>query len=178
MNSEKKKAKNAEYRSKKREELNRKQRDYVARNKKAVKDRAALHYRKNRDAIISAVSAYQKKNRPKCNEHCAKYREKNRWKIGQLATERRARKSSTPLIDLRAISKWQKKVRNKSVVRCYWCEMPTPGDSSHFDHIVPLKLGGSHEIGNLCVSCPSCNYKKNAKDLNRWNEIIDRPVLF
>lgn len=33
----------------------------------------------------------------------------------------------------------------------------------HADHIMPLKLGGEHEPGNIQILCQTCNVRKNAK---------------
>ena len=37
-------------------------------------------------------------------------------------------------------------------------------DGYHKDHIVALSIGGSNDIGNIQLLCPSCNTSKGAKD--------------
>ena len=34
----------------------------------------------------------------------------------------------------------------------------------HIDHIIPRKLGGTHDLENLQVLCKMCNLKKSSKD--------------
>jgi 5-methylcytosine-specific restriction endonuclease McrA len=46
---------------------------------------------------------------------------------------------------------------------CHWCRKRCAKDF-HIDHIVALARGGLHEARNLCISCPTCNLSKGAKD--------------
>ena len=47
---------------------------------------------------------------------------------------------------------------------CHYCgeflylDMPY-----HIDHKTPISRGGSNTIDNIALTCPSCNFKKNAK---------------
>ncbi len=42
---------------------------------------------------------------------------------------------------------------------CYHCGAP----SEHIDHVIPVKLGGSHSVGNLAGLCAFCNMSKGPK---------------
>lgn len=52
---------------------------------------------------------------------------------------------------------------SKQVKTCFWCKVDC-NHSFHIDHYYPLSKGGKHETGNLVISCPTCNVRKNAKD--------------
>jgi 5-methylcytosine-specific restriction endonuclease McrA len=46
---------------------------------------------------------------------------------------------------------------------CRWCKADC-SSLFHVDHVQPLSKGGAHAIANLCIACPPCNLKKNARD--------------
>ncbi len=45
---------------------------------------------------------------------------------------------------------------------CYYCEGFVKSDY-HVDHMTPLSRGGNNEQDNICISCPTCNLRKNRK---------------
>lgn len=45
--------------------------------------------------------------------------------------------------------------------KCYYCH--TKLDKWHADHVIPLVQGGSNDISNIVIACPSCNQRKQAK---------------
>lgn len=53
---------------------------------------------------------------------------------------------------------------------CHYCDRPLPrpgtksGRATHFDHIVPVAKGGSHDKSNLVVCCKRCNREKGKRD--------------
>lgn len=60
------------------------------------------------------------------------------------------------------------------------CEMSAPGraeaTSLQWDHIVPLKRGGNHSIGNVVAACRTCNIRKSSMLLTEWkrNNLLDQ----
>ncbi|MBU6387317.1 MAG: HNH endonuclease [Planctomycetes bacterium] len=46
--------------------------------------------------------------------------------------------------------------------RCEYCQMhqSLQGATFHLEHIIPRILGGSSELSNLALACPSCNLHK------------------
>lgn len=51
--------------------------------------------------------------------------------------------------------------------RCFWCGEKV-GDTYHADHVVPLSRGGTNDIDNLVIACPSCNCSKQDKLPHEW----------
>jgi len=41
-------------------------------------------------------------------------------------------------------------------------------DMYHLDHKMPLSKGGFHDWDNVCLACPSCNLRKNAKTVEEF----------
>mgnify|MGYP000652336118 CR=1 FL=1 len=64
---------------------------------------------------------------------------------------------------------------------CQYCGTPVatpakPIQEYHFDHIIPLAQGGTNDISNFLLSCPSCNLSKNA-DVISLKTIVHWPSI-
>jgi 5-methylcytosine-specific restriction endonuclease McrA len=46
---------------------------------------------------------------------------------------------------------------------CWWCGQP----AGTVDHVLPVVLGGGHELANLVPACKRCNYSRGAAVGNR-----------
>jgi len=59
----------------------------------------------------------------------------------------------------------RKQVLDRSDGRCAYCQSSEAllGVTFEVDHIMPLAAGGASDIDNLCLSCPTCNRLKAAK---------------
>jgi len=57
----------------------------------------------------------------------------------------------------------QQLVRQRSNYLCEYCHSSEIWQYVRFsvDHIIPLSLGGSNEIDNLCLACFHCNRRKS-----------------
>jgi 5-methylcytosine-specific restriction endonuclease McrA len=92
-----------------------------------------------------------------------KYQRANPEKFCAKSALRRARKQSAPTGDkaqLAAFWKWSKSAPR---ISCHWCGKTTTPKNRNVDHVIPLSKGGADAVGNLCISCPSCNFSKCAK---------------
>lgn len=49
---------------------------------------------------------------------------------------------------------------------CAYCEA---APATHLDHVLALKRGGRHSIGNLLPACARCNQTKSARLLYPWS---------
>jgi hypothetical protein len=54
-------------------------------------------------------------------------------------------------------------VESRAGRRCEYCRAPQPatGIRYHLDHVFPESLGGTDEVDNLALACPTCNYYKS-----------------
>ena len=157
-------------------EVNRKQRE--GENRESILERKRQEYYRNREdpewqekqkkhrRLTKSQKRdydkeYVKNNREKVNRQARQWAENNPEQRRAIclnnAAKRRAQKEHG--CSSREIKEWsqsQKKV-------CYWCEINCQGNY-HIDHYIPLSKGGEHKIDNLVISCPSCNFRKSAKD--------------
>lgn len=53
--------------------------------------------------------------------------------------------------------------------KCYYCKAKF-GKIYHVDHVVPLSKGGTNEINNIVLACPTCNMRKAGRLLHEWPE--------
>ena len=53
-------------------------------------------------------------------------------------------------------------IQERAEHSCEYCKFPTSysHDGFHIEHIVPIRLGGSNDLGNLAWSCDGCNTNK------------------
>jgi len=131
----------------------------------------------NPKAMQAAREKWAKENPERLREMRAAYAKANPEKVRDIAHRRRARKLNCDIGASKMIVMWEKGWRKRRSVACYWCGANGRPSTFHVDHVIPLAKGGPHEIGNLCISCAACNFRKSSKPLSRWNEQITEPVL-
>lgn len=164
---------NAEYRAANKAKLDAYMKEWYRRNKDTLTVRRKANYEVIRDAHLAQKREYYIKNRDAIRAKKKMNREPER----RNEDIRRARKSGATVGDLRLIAEWEKRWRRKLLVRCYWCRSDIKPSVATRDHIVPLARGGEHSVSNLVVSCGSCNSKKHARSLDKWNATLEQPVL-
>jgi 5-methylcytosine-specific restriction endonuclease McrA len=150
--------------------------NYLANKERRKQQRAKRHAinpktRKDSHAKWSALNPQQMRG------YWAKYAKKNPLKMRQKGQLRRAMVLGATIGNPKTITKWEAAWRSKRRVTCYWCSGTFSPKTCHSDHIHPLAKGGSHAIGNLCISCQPCNSKKHARELGAWNATLNQPVL-
>ena len=164
---------NAEYRAANKAKLDAYMKEWHRKNKDALASRRKANYEANRDAFLTEKREYYIKNRDTIRAKKKTNREPSR----RNEDIRRARKAGATVGDLRLIAEWEKRWRRKPLVRCYWCRSDIKPAVATRDHIVPLARDGEHSVANLVVSCGSCNSKKHARPLDKWNATLEQPVL-
>lgn len=154
---------------------------YRAKNAERIRLRKAAYRAANKEKIRLYDAAKYAASRPTMLKAQAKRRAKNPQRVSQSNHTRRAKKRNAVIGDLAVIARWEVKWRRKRKVACHWCGTIVSGRDGTLDHIIPLVPrgldGGSHSIENLCISCASCNAKKNTKPLHEWNAQLVSPVL-
>lgn len=150
-------------------------RAYYERNKERLRLEALGAYReKKRDGLITDEQKarkreydrrYRSENADRLDAIKAKWRQENSELIRAVRhtykAKRRAQEKAGD--SSRAIAEW---LSSQELV-CRWCKMGC-ADRYHIDHIIPLARGGQHVVANLCIACPSCNLRKNAKLPEEW----------
>jgi 5-methylcytosine-specific restriction endonuclease McrA len=148
----------------------RRRRHYLANREKTLQQ-TADYARAHPEVSKKKVADYCSRNREKLRLRSRAYYQKNRQSEILRAIDgnrrREARKRQT-ICNPVAIREWMKRIRELPFARCHWCGTKVSGNEIHFDHVVALSIGGTHEISNLCSACAECNHAKAAKALENW----------
>lgn len=147
------------YREKNKEQIAEKNKRYYAENRD--KHRALVHrwYKEHADLVCERTAIWKQNNPDKVKEIHKKYRQANPEKQKAKAHLRRSRKINAP----GKFTKDQiKQLYDLQKGQCICCKAKL--DKYHIDHIVPLAKGGTNDIHNIQLLCPTCNVRKGAKD--------------
>jgi 5-methylcytosine-specific restriction endonuclease McrA len=119
--------------------------------------------RKNPDGPARATKAWRESNRERVRENMRRWRDANRedLRLKKRASNRlrRGRIASTSVepVDYTAILA-------EHGMFCHICSMVIVDESDlHFDHVIPLALGGPHSAENIRPAHALCNIRKGAK---------------
>lgn len=159
-----------------------------ARNADKIKARKRAEYLRDKDtpAYRARIAAYQAATRNAKREYDRKYRATNKEKLAQLKSVWRAENAALLRV-VRSSYKARRRATEKGgdstktikewmvsqAKVCRWCEANCE-TGFHIDHVMPLAKGGKHVIANLCIACPTCNIRKNARDPAEFAAEIER----
>lgn len=129
-------------------------------NKDKAKAARAVYYAKQGDYIKAKCAEYRERTKEQRRAKAKQYYAANREKWINHKLVRRAREAASRDEMAKCLA-YIKMVRSKRFKTCYYCKQKFTCNP-HFDHVIPLSKGGKHEVGNLCVSCPKCNFTKSA----------------
>lgn len=141
-----------------------------------VKSRRLQLYLEHRDAKRAYQRAYYQLHRQEFSEmrrrHFSKHRE---WRVQYQKThkeqkrannrKRRALKKTSGTFTPQQIKQQYQRQKGK----CYYCKKQV-GKEYHIEHVIPISRGGSNDISNIVVSCPTCNMRKQGKLPHEWPE--------
>jgi 5-methylcytosine-specific restriction endonuclease McrA len=133
---------------------------------KACKTAESKKYREEKpDAKRESQRRYYENNRDKIREKDNRYRENNRDKVREWGrvkeAKRRAQKRSATTTDAAELA----------MIQQFYAECPA---GYHVDHVIPIALGGRHELANLQWLEASLNASKGAKQPGEWED--PRPI--
>lgn len=144
---------------------------------KQTNERSKARYQSKKIEILKYRKEWAARNKSKVKQLAQRWYADNKHRAKANSDARRARRVNATIGDTKQIARWERRWKKQPKVRCYWCGINVNPDKCDTDHIVALALGGAHEIGNLCVSCSTCNNQKHAKPVSEWNKVIQSPVL-
>lgn len=69
-------------------------------------------------------------------------------------------------------------MRHRQGDRCGYCDSKLNG-AGEFDHMIPVRLGGSSAASNMILACVECNrdkHGKTAEEFVRWRRRLGRTI--
>jgi 5-methylcytosine-specific restriction endonuclease McrA len=118
----------------------------------------------NKDKLSEVALAWRNANRDRFDENAKAWYKANKPRVRAIGRNRRARVRSAEgthtgdqILDL----------LRKQGSKCAECRKSLKS-GYHADHIMPLKRGGSNDIGNIQLLCETCNLSKGYRDPIEW----------
>ena len=137
---------------------------YYQNNTETIKDRIHTYYREHKEQIGIREKLYRQ-------QHAEKY--KDYRSVMHNLRRRKLQDTNNPL----TLEEWAV-VKDITNGRCIYCDSK---EELTQDHIVAISKGGKHSIGNVILSCKSCNLSKGSKDVEIWyidQEFFNQNRLF
>lgn len=122
-----------------------------------------MRYRANAKARIQQMRAWRASNPDAVRAACKRWKDANPDACRNLSIKRRSLKAAS---GSGYTVNQVRKIHAAQGGRCAGCLKPVT--SYHADHVVPLALGGAHDISNIQVLCAPCNLSKHKKDPIAW----------
>jgi hypothetical protein len=179
-----KSASNKNYRDSDPEKTRARKRKYREGHLEEIHERERLHRLANLDAYRERDRQQAAKRKDKKRLYDRQYRDANRefilkrqqrWtranveKVRLVTRASQARRRAAKLRSESHHTASDVRLQYKSQGgRCWWCGKPV-GERYDVDHRIPLSRGGSDGPENICISCPSCNRRKNYRLPWEWN---------
>lgn len=115
---------------------------------------SAKYYQENRESSLAQAKQWQKDNPNKCRVRNQNRRAKRFELGGEVTLEE---------LDNLMI---------KQDYKCANCEDELTDENKHMDHIIPVVLKGTGDIGNIQWLCDYCNLSKNDKHPDLWAKVV------
>ncbi len=154
---------NKEYKRANRERLAAQDRAWREANKEHLSKKKRRWYAENNDLTRARTQAYKKQHPEQVAEWNRRARERH-WLKRQLdeVNRRAAKKAGEAPFDPTDDQETFWRMYEDQDGLCAYCEVPL-FLMLHFDHMIPLSRGGTHDWVNLALTCPTCNLSKGNK---------------
>lgn len=108
-------------------------------------------------AIRRYMKAYAEAHRQQLNAQSRRWAKANRGKKTAASQRWRARLKAATVgpVDF-------DRILARDGLRCHICGGKVAREQVHFDHVIPLSRGGTHEESNIAVAHGRCNVRKGA----------------
>ena len=145
------------------EKVKAQKRAYYLKNKARISKYAADRYAANPESAKVRIAEWQKNNPDRVRASMA------------IAKTNRRMREKTPHEEATKIKRIISREHRRKRHVCYWCKSRFIG-AFHADHILALALGGTNTADNICISCPTCNYRKGPKPLTQLH-FLNQQIL-
>lgn len=140
-------------------------------------------YRAAKPRVLTEDHKQKQRNRlkklrqtPEWKAKKAEWYQNNKAKVREQTKQYRAKR---PGLNAAYVRKYEAKRRgngiyeitHKEIIRlrqspCFYCG--SIQEKITLDHVIPIKQGGRHSIGNIVAACQSCNSSKQDKFIMEW----------
>jgi 5-methylcytosine-specific restriction endonuclease McrA len=119
--------------------------DYRQENRELLRKKNCAYYLQNREEVIARTHNWAKLNRDKRAVIDHRRRAKKLNQLGKVS------------------SNIEETLWKNQKGKCYYCHTSLVDIGYHQEHKTPIDRGGFHDDSNLCLSCPTCNFRKGRK---------------
>lgn len=155
------------YRDANREQVIERERRYHTANREQLAERRRQQYKEHREHYLAQKKRDHEKHKEQHYASQKLYRKTERGRLIHRALwhKREARKKaiggSYTAQQIQDLLKRQKR-------KCYYCHKRL--EKYHVEHVIPLSRGGSNDISNIVIACPTCNMRKHDRLPHEWPE--------
>ena len=155
-----------------REEFITKHRAYKALHKLKISQWGKTYYQLNKERIKAASRKYHWTHKDIANNRTKLWHKNHPERSKAIKAFAKAKRRALEYgsrTNTYQVREFMLAMKRKKSVLCHWCRKAISGMEVYFDHVIPLRRGGSHTAENLCACCKSCNSSKKDKMPQAWN---------
>jgi len=141
---------------------------YKSKYRSEHREQHKLYLQEHSEEISEQRKTYYKERQDHLRQYTAQYRQTERGRMSMKAANhnRKARKKNGG--GSHTAQELQEQFRRQHG-HCYYCKVKLH-KIWHADHVIPLSRGGSNDIHNIVIACPTCNQSKYNKLPHEWIE--------